>query len=165
MKTNRIALACAVALVAAFAALTPSSLNAQSILNLAVEPFQVTVPVNLFNCFCYTPVAIPAGKRLVVQEVSMSGAATSLNGAVQPINILNAQLNGQTAVLQYYAPPQDAQITGQFYANWQTTLYADTLSVGPAYSGFEPNFDSFNVVIIGYLIPAPASATPSVTVK
>src|SRR5271165_6073727 len=154
MKFNRIVLALTLALFGTFAAFTPANLHAQTNADIARNAFQVTVPVNINN-FAYTPVAIPAGKRLVVQNVSLSGAAQTAGAYVQPIIILNASINSGPAVLRYYGPNPSATDPGQYYADMQSTLYADTLSVGPAFAGYDPTFLSFNVVITGYLVELP----------
>jgi hypothetical protein len=119
------------------------------------DPFVTTVTVNPVTNFNYTLVPLPAGMRLVIDYVSLSGAAESTSGAIQPIVILNTQLNGGTNNLFYFAPPQNAQLPTQFYSSEKTVIYADTLYVGPAFAGFTPSFDTFNVVISGHLIPNP----------
>ena len=119
----------------------------------ARAPFTVTVPININN-FTYTPVKFPVGKRLVVDYVSVSGAAQSNQGGVQPIIILNATVKGVNALF-YFAPPPNANVPGQFYHSEQATIYADSLSVGPAFSGFTPSFMAFNVVITGHIVSLP----------
>lgn len=64
----------ALALSGAFATFTPAALQAQNSLDPVRNAFQVTVPINIDN-FNFTAVTIPAGMRLVVQDVSLSGAA------------------------------------------------------------------------------------------
>jgi hypothetical protein len=120
----------------------------------APVPFVVTVPINITN-FNFTQVTIPTGKRLVVDYVSMSGAAQTLGTDVQPIIILAATLHGGTENLFYFAPPQDHDVPGQYYDHEQTAIYADTLYASPAFAGFTPSFMSFNLVISGHLIAAP----------
>ena len=116
------------------------------------KPFAVTVPIDITN-FTYTPVTIPAGKRLEIDYVSMSGAAQSPGGGIQPIIILNATIGADPANLYYLAPPQSGTMPGQFYDSKQTYIVADTLSVGPGFAGYTPSFLSFNVVISGRLFP------------
>ena len=154
MKINRIVLACALALLGTFAVFTPANLHAQTNTDIAKNAFAVTVPINVDN-FNFTPVTIPAGKRLVVQDVSLSGAAQTDGPYVQPIIILSATLGSGTPNLHYYAPIQDPNVPGQFYADFQTTVYADTLNAAPAFAGFTPTFMSFNLVITGYLVDLP----------
>lgn len=126
----------------------------------APTPFVVTVVTNPVSNFNYTPVAIPAGKRLQIDYVSISGAAQSTSGPIQPIVILNTTLGTGPSNLFYFAPPQDSQggqLSSQFYMSQQTTIYADTLLVGPAFAGFSPSFDIMNVVISGHLYAAPTA--------
>lgn len=134
------------------------------------DPFVTTVVVNPLTNFNYTPVTIPTGKRLVVDYVSISGAAQSANGPIQPIAILNATLTGGSANLFYIAPPADAALPSQFYLNEKTVIYADSLEIGPAFAGYSPSFMILSVVISGHLIPIPKTPptpppapTPTVT--
>jgi hypothetical protein len=154
MKFNRIVLALTLALFGAFAAFTPANLHAQTNADIARNAFAVTVPINVNN-FNYTPVTIPAGKRLVVQNVSLSGAAQTDGPYVVPIIILSASINSASANLHYYAPTPYPTDPSQFYASLPTTVYADTLSVSPAFAGYTPTFMAFNVVITGYLVDLP----------
>ena len=120
----------------------------------ARAPFQITVPININN-FNFTPVAIPAGKRLVIDYVSMSGAAQTSGPDVQPIIIFSSSLNGGSNSLYYFGPSPSATVPGQYYHAEPTTIYADSLNVSPAFSGYTPTFMSFNVVISGHLISVP----------
>src|SRR5580692_6523719 len=69
MKTNRIVCAVTLALLGSCAVFTPANLQAQDVAAKALNAFQVTVPVNISN-FNFTPVSIPAGQRLVIQDIS-----------------------------------------------------------------------------------------------
>jgi hypothetical protein len=133
----------------------------------ARDPFVVTVTTNAVTNFNYTPVTIPTGKRLVIEYVSLSGAAQSIVNnqvePIQPITILNTTVAGGPANLFYLAPPQNNQLSTQFYLAQPVTIYADTLAVGPAFAGFTPTFDTFNVVISGYLVDIPKTPTPPTT--
>jgi hypothetical protein len=162
MKIRPVVLALALALSGVFAAFTPATLQAQSSLDPVRNAFQVTVPINIDN-FNFTQVAIPSGMRLVVQDVSLSGTAQTSGADVQPIIILSATLGAGSANLRYFAPSPSATVPGQYYADYPTTVYADTLEVSPAFSGFTPTFMAFNIVITGYLVnvSVPAQATPS----
>ena len=123
-------------------------------------PFVVTVPVNVNN-FTYTPVAIPQGMRLVIDYMSLSGAAQSSSGPVQPIVILNTQVAGGTSNLFYFEPSPSATVSGQYYMSEKTVIYADSLNVSPAFSGYTPTFLAFNVVISGHLVSlAPQPSEP-----
>jgi hypothetical protein len=120
----------------------------------ARAPFQATVQLNFTN-FTFTPVTIPAGKRLVVDFVSVSGAAGTTGTDIQPIVILNSSVAGNAASSYYIAPQQSGTVPGQFYQNSPVTIYADSLSVGPAFAGFTPAFLIFNVTISGHLVSVP----------
>ncbi|MGA3373033.1 MAG: hypothetical protein ABSC48_14850 [Terracidiphilus sp.] len=160
MKINRIVRALTLALLGSFAVFAPANLLAQTT-NLALNAFQVTVPININN-FNFTPVTIPAGQRLVIQDVSLSGAAQTTGTDVQPIIIFSSTLGSAAANLRYFAPNPSATVPGQYYGDYPTTLYADTLEVSPAFAGYTPSFMSFNVVITGYLVDlTPTQACPS----
>jgi hypothetical protein len=173
MKINRIACALALALLGSIAVLTPANLLAQTT-DPALNAFQVTVPININN-FTYTAVTIPAGYRLVIQDISMSGAAQTGGADVQPIILFSSTLGSEAANLRYFGPSPSATTPGQYYADYATTLYADTLSVAPAFAGYTPTFMAFNVVITGYLVdltpsqacppPAPTKGVPKAPAK
>jgi hypothetical protein len=168
MKIRFAVLALTLALSGAFAAFSPATLQAQNSLDPVRNAFQVTVPINIDN-FNFTSVTIPAGMRLVVQDVSFSGAAQTNGADVQPIIIFSATLGAGSANLRYFAPNPSATVPGQYYGDYPTTLYADTLEVSPAFAGFTPTFMSFNVVITGYLVnvsvPAQVAPAPVVAQK
>ncbi len=147
MKNNRILFTGVMLLFVTLALILPTKSNAQ----FTGTPFQTTVSVNVNN-FQYTPVTIPTGKRLVIQNINLSGEAVA-NPYVQPIVILNTTVNGGGSVSYYFAPSVSTVDPSQFYANYPLTLYADTLLIGPAFAGYTPSSMSFNVVITGYLIP------------
>jgi hypothetical protein len=117
----------------------------------ARAPFQATVTINSNN-FVFTNIPIPAGKRLVIDYVSMSGAAATSGSYIQPIVLLSASVAGNPSVAYYYGPNQSTTAAGQYYHSEQTTIYADSLAAGPAYAGFSPTFEVFNVNISGHLI-------------
>jgi hypothetical protein len=151
LKINRIAFGLTLALLGPLAVLAPASLVAQTVPYPALNAFQVTVNVNINN-FVYTPVTIPAGQRLVVQNISVSGAAQTNGAYVQPIILISSNLNSGGASTRYFSPNPSATAAGQYYADYSTTLYADTLQVGPAFAGYTPSFMSFSIVITGYLV-------------
>lgn len=158
MKLNRFVLTGVLTLAGVLAAVYPVNLRAQTDYDIFQNAFQTTVQVNAVTNFNYTAVAIPAGKRLVIQFVSISGAAQSSSGLIQPIVILESTLGTGSQNLYYFAPPADSQggsLSSQFYATYPTTIYADTLDVGPAYAGFSPTYEVFNVTISGYLVAMP----------
>ncbi len=159
MKIYKIVLVGALSLVGIFAVADPANLQAQTNADIYTNAFQVTVPININN-FTYTPVTIPAGYRLVIQNVSLSGAAQTNGAYVQPIILFSTTLGSNPANLRYFGPLEDPQVSGQYYADYETTMYADTLSVAPAFAGYTPTFMAFNVVITGYLV-APPPPPPS----
>jgi len=117
----------------------------------ARAPFQVSVPVNVNN-FTLTNIPIPAGKRLVIDYISLNGAAQTNGAYVQPIVLVTASVAGSNAVSYYFGPNPSTTTPGQYYASYPTTIYADSLNVSPAFAGYTPTFDSFNVNISGHLI-------------
>lgn len=117
----------------------------------ARAPFQASVTVNVSN-FTFTSVPIPAGKRLVIDYITMNGAAQSSGPYVQPIVLLSASVAGNPSANYYFGPNPSATVPGQYYANYPTTIYADSLSLSPAFAGYTPSFDTFVVNISGHLI-------------
>ncbi|GLQ46711.1 hypothetical protein GCM10007862_17620 [Dyella lipolytica] len=162
MKISRSFLAGIFVLLGALAVIQPSNVRAQTNTDIAKDAFQVTVEVNINN-FVFTPVSIPAGKRLVVQQVSLSGAATTTGAYVQPIVILASELGTAGFNYNYFGPNPATADPTQFYASYPTTIYADTLEVGPAFAGYTPSFLAFNVVINGYLVDLPKNAATTAT--
>uniref|UniRef100_Q027D7 Uncharacterized protein n=1 Tax=Solibacter usitatus (strain Ellin6076) TaxID=234267 RepID=Q027D7_SOLUE len=120
----------------------------------ARAPFQVTVPININN-FTYTPVTIPAGKRLVVDYIAASGAAQTSGAYIQPIILLNSSVAGNPSCLYYIGPQQSSTTPGQYYHTEKTTIFADSLSLSPAFAGYTPTFLAFNVTISGHLVSVP----------
>jgi hypothetical protein len=159
MKIYKIALTGALSLLGILAAVHPANLQAQTNADIYNNAFQVTVPINIDN-FNFTAVTIPAGYRLVIQNVSLSGAAQTNGSYVQPIVIFSTTLGANSANLRYFGPSPSATVPGQYYGDFETTMYADTLEVSPAFAGFTPTFMAFNVVITGYLV-APPPPPPS----
>lgn len=117
----------------------------------AANAFQV----NLHLGFASQVIAIPAGKRLVVDYVAVSGAAASTSGPVQPLVILDSGLNGGGTASYYLRIDQSPLETEQFYRDMRTVIYADTLSVSTAFSGYAPTVFTFNIAISGHLVPMP----------
>jgi hypothetical protein len=159
MKIGRLVPTGALALLATFAVFTPANLQAQTDADIYTNAFQVVVPININN-FTYTPVSIPTGKRLVIQNISLSGAAQTSGSYVQPIILFSTTLGANSAVLRYFGPLPSATVPGQYYQDYETTMYADTLSVSPAFAGYTPTFMAFNVVITGFLVSMPQNGPP-----
>jgi hypothetical protein len=147
-------------LLGPLAVFAPASLDAQTVPYAPLNAFQITVPININN-FTYTPVAIPAGQRLVIQNVSLNGAAQTNGAYVQPIILLTSTLGTDASNTRYFGPNPSGTAPGQYYADYPTTFYADALQVGPAFAGYTPTFMSFNVVITGYLVDiTPTTSCP-----
>ena len=118
----------------------------------ARAPFQATVLVNANN-LDPTPVNIPAGKRLVIDFVSVNGfTQASASGNVQPLIVLHSIVGGGDPALYYFTPALAPGDPGQYYINMPTTIYADTLAVAPDYAGYPPELEVFAVIISGHLI-------------
>ena len=133
---------------------TPKAAIVKDIDLAARAPFQATVTLD-FNNFVYSPVPIPAGQRLVVEYVSISGAAQSNNGPVQPIVLLSSSVAGNPGATFYMGPRPAATLPTQFYHSQPTTIYADSLQIGPGYAGYTPSYMILNVVVSGHLIAIP----------
>lgn len=104
-------------------------------------------------------IAIPSGQRLVVNYVAISGIADSLSGAIQPSIILQSSLTGSGGSASYYLQPGPTPVNipgaNQLYFAQPVKVYADSLTVSPAYAGFAPFTYTFHVAISGHLIPVP----------
>lgn len=161
MKSSRIVCALTLSLLGSVAVMTPANLHAQDVAAKALNAFQVTVPININN-FNYTVVTIPAGQRLVIQSISLAGAAQTSGSYVQPVVVFSSTLGSESANLRYFAPNPSATVPGQYYGDYSTTMYADTLLVAPAFAGYTPTFLTFNIVITGYLVDlTPAQSCPN----
>ncbi len=161
MKLSRFVATGALALFCALGALAPACLHAQTNADIAKNAFQTTVEVNITN-FNYTTVTIPTGKRLVIQNVNISGFASVPSGQfVVPVVILDATLDGGSNNFVDFEPAPTTVDPQQYFLNNATTIYADSLLVGPAYAGYTPTAMVLNVVITGYLVELPKSDSAS----
>ena len=122
----------------------------QNIDEPARAPFQVTVNINRSSP--YTTVSIPSGKRLVVDYVSYSGAAQTSGPFIQPIVLLYSTVAAGAVSDYYFSPNPSVTSPGQYNSSQVTKIFADSLSVGEGFSGYDPTFLSFSVVISGHLI-------------
>jgi hypothetical protein len=118
----------------------------------ARAPFQTTVSLNFSTSTLFVSVPIPSGKRLVVDYVSVNGAASSNSGPIQPVIILESSVAGSPSVSYYLTQTQSPLVTTQFHSEGPMTIYSDTLAVAFGFSGFTPSFAVFNVSISGHLI-------------
>ena len=158
MKINRIVLTGLLAVCFTLATTLPSQVQAQTNTDITKDAFAWSTTININN-FTFTTIPIPAGKRLVVQNVNMSGAAQA-NPYVVPIVLFVSTLGSGPSVYHYFALPQNLQDFTQYYEDKQTTIYADQLNVSPAFAGFTPSFMVFNVTVEGYLVDAPKATPP-----
>jgi len=123
----------------------------------ARAPFQTTVSLNYSTSTLFASVPIPSGKRLVIDYVSVNGAAASNSGPIQPVIILESAVAGSPAVSYYLTQTQSPLVTTQFHSAAPMTIYSDTLAVAFGFSGYTPSFAVFNVSISGHLV---SIATP-----
>ena len=128
--------------------------NAKDVDQPARAPFQASVTLDINN-FTYTPIPIPAGQRLVIEYVSISGAAQATGGPVQPIALLASTLAGNPVAYFYLAPAPAAALPNQYYHGQPLAIYADSLQIGPAFAGYSPNYLIMNVVVSGHLVAIP----------
>jgi len=119
----------------------------------AAGAFQIQLNVGLGTGL--TGVAIPAGKRLVIEFVTLQGDAAGGSGPVQPIVLLESFLNPSSSANYYLAVPESPLAPGQFYRSEQVKVYADVLSVGVGFSGYTPVQMGFGVSISGHLVSVP----------
>jgi len=119
------------------------------------EPFQATVQLNISGNVV-AAVTIPAGKRLVVDEVNIAGDAASSTGPIQPIILayVNQTANGQSNF--YYSVAPSALVSGQYYSDFPVKLYADSLSFGLGFSGYSPSYLGMIINVSGHLIATTA---------
>jgi hypothetical protein len=123
----------------------------------ARAPFQAVVNLNYATNTLYVSVPIPSGKRLVIDYVSVNGAAASPTGNIQPYVILSSSVAGSPSATYFLPQTQSPLATTQFSSTGPVTIYSDTLAVSFGYAGFTPNFANFTVSISGHLVAIVAS--------
>ncbi len=114
------------------------------------EPFQATLDLNISGNLV-SSVTIPAGKRLIVDNINIAGDAASNTGPIQPIILAYVGQAGWPQVNFYYGVAGSA-VGGQFYSNFPVTLYADTLQFGLGFSGYSPAYLGMIINVSGHLI-------------
>jgi hypothetical protein len=119
----------------------------------ATGAFQVQLQLNLSGALSL-PVAIPPGKRLVVEYVTLEGSAAAA-GDIQPIILFESWLNPSSPANFYIRPELSPLAMQQFYHSEQVRIYADALQVGVGYAGASPLVLSFGVSISGHLVSVP----------
>jgi hypothetical protein len=117
------------------------------------EAFQTTVQVGFGTGL--QGVSIPAGKRLIIDYVSIHGNADGNGGVTVPTILIESTLNNQGQVNFYISPVQIDPTVDQWRASQQVKIYADSLSIGVGYAGAVPFVLSFAVDISGHLIDMP----------
>ena len=117
----------------------------------ARAPFQASVTLS-WTGTNFASIAIPAGKRLVIDYVSFNGAAQTNGAYIQPYVVINSGLTAGGTSNYYYGISQSTVAPGQFTSSQQVTLYSDTLSVSLAFAGYNPTFFTMIANISGHLI-------------
>jgi hypothetical protein len=144
--------AVSIAMVAPKTASALAAVLMQNVDEPARAPFQTQILINANN-LDPTPVAIPAGKRLVIDFVSVNGfTQASTSAGVQPLIVLHSSVAGGEPALYYFTPILSPADPGQYYLNTPATIYSDSLSVAPDYAGPAPSLLTFEVIISGHLI-------------
>lgn len=115
--------------------------------------FQATVNVGFGTGLAGVP--IPAGKRLIIDYVSIHGDAVGNGGAVVPTVLFESSINSQATVNYYISPVLIDPTVDQWRASQLVKIYADSLSIGVGYAGAVPLTLSFDVDVSGHLIDMP----------
>jgi len=121
----------------------------------AAGAFQVQLTLSQAAGTLFQTVNIPAGKRLVVEFVTIDGTAASSSGPIQPVVLLESSITGVGSANFYLQPDQAATLTDRFARSEQVKVYADGLAVAVGFAGYTPDFMVFGVSISGHLVPAP----------
>jgi hypothetical protein len=114
------------------------------------QPFQAHVDLNVNAPVA--AIAIPAGKRLIVDHIAVTGAAASNSGPIQPVLVLYATQPGTGQVDYLYQLQPSALVSTQFSLAQQATIYADSFAVGEGFSGYTPSFLVMGITVSGHLI-------------
>jgi hypothetical protein len=115
--------------------------------------FQTTVQVGFGTGL--QGITIPAGKRLIIDYVSIHGNASGTSGPTLPTILIESFVNGQGQVNYYISPTQIDPTIDQWRASQVVKIYADSLSIGVGYAGSVPFVLSFAVDVSGHLIDMP----------
>jgi hypothetical protein len=114
------------------------------------EPFQAQISLSASSPSAI--VTVPEGKRLIIEEINVAGAATSTSGPIQPIVLAYTTVAGFPQQDFYYGISQSTTVGGQYYSDFPVKLYADSLEFGLGFSGFSPTYLGMYVTISGHLI-------------
>ena len=115
----------------------------------ARAPFQALL---IFGSSGLTNVTIPPGQRLVVDFITVGGAANAPGGGTQPTIALGTTVGSGQNSRYAFAPQQSGTVGGVFNLSEPVTIYADSLEVDISFSGSIPSFAQFAVGISGHLI-------------
>lgn len=115
--------------------------------------FQTTVQVGFSTGFAGIP--IPAGKRLIIDYVSIHGNADGNGGVTVPTVLIESSINSQASVNYYISPVRVEPTADQYRASQEVKIYADSLAIGVGYAGAVPLVLSFAVDVSGHLIDMP----------
>jgi hypothetical protein len=114
------------------------------------EPFLFSTYLTTTTGFVTVP--IPAGYRLIIEEVNTIADTGGAAGAIQPFVVLDTTV-GSTNALLFYALTQSQTLAGQYGSDFVTKAYADSLQVVEAMSGATANaYFDVTVTISGHLI-------------
>ena len=115
--------------------------------------FQTTVQVGFGTGLA--GISIPAGKRLIIDYVSIHGNAVGYGGAIVPTILIESSINSQPSVNYYISPVQIDPTIDQWRASQLVKIYADSLAIGVGYAGAVPFTLAFAVDVSGHLIDMP----------
>ena len=118
--------------------------------NAARSAFQAYVTMDVATSF-RVPVAIPEGKRLVIESIVLSGSVIAPSGPSRALITFNAGLGGSGTSCTFGVPPVP-NLPEQVEAVIPVKLYADQLSLGIGYTGANPFMMTIGVWISGYLV-------------
>ena len=100
-----------------------------------------------------TGLTIPAGKRLVIDYVTVAGAGPS--SGTQPYLEIYTTVNGGPSINYQLRLAQSPITPQQFDDSEKVTIYGDTAFVSIAFSGASPFFLNESVTISGHLVAIP----------
>jgi hypothetical protein len=122
--------------------------------NAARGAFQYSVDLNITGPTTMA-VPIPAGYRLVVDFIAINGTAQAGGGGIQPSVVLSSTVGSTTPASYYFPVQQSAVIPVQYQTTQPATIYADSLGLALAYSGYAPAYLVLHVAVSGHLISMP----------
>jgi hypothetical protein len=118
----------------------------------ATGAFQTQLNLTMNGTLPQASVTIPAGMRLVVEFFASNCSASSSGGNIQPVILLDSNINGVGAASFYMTPVQQPTFSDRFALSEQVKVYADQLTIGVGFAGFTPTFLACIVSISGHLV-------------